>query len=436
MKRFLILFTVFSILAGCSNTCAGRWGLPREKDYFSENEMFVGHVIPADETRKAFLEVSKVKDNERVLLWQCTLGNDGTPEEAFVSNEGNYVTTLNEVSRICARGWGDYVVAFYNKNGLIKNYSLEQILHYPEKIDKKEFWKLAPVSSAGRLWTSKPAFLDNYEGKLFFCVWLIHGCRWLAWDVSNGKEIEIDDKSTERWSRKGRAWALKEIEQEKPSSYQFAAYQFLGEIRNPQDRHLIEELLSDENFTSWGRGTSSKTVEQNRHIYHLIQYTQASSERLLADQILAKWNGQAVEERNSRQPLYFLGKIEGVVRLPKMDNPKEGTLWIYLVPGATPKDQWHKKPPVQRLNALFGEYSFKDFDLEFTEEFPFAISTVTPGEYWVKAVLDKTKPYSRQEDKFYKPQKGDYENISSPNIIVEAGQTVEGLIINCTEKVE
>ena len=437
MKRLLVSFTLFFILAGYNNTCVGRWGLPREKDYFSENEVFVGHVTPADGTKKAFLEVSKVKDTERAPLWQCTLGNEGTPEEVFVSNDGNYVATLNEVSRRVPRGRGDYVIAFYNKDRLIKNYSLEQILHYPEKIDEKEFGRLAPVSSVGRLWAFRPVFLDNYKGKLFFCVWLTHGCRWLGWDVRTGKEIVIDDNSTERWNRKGRAWALKEIEQGKPSSYQMAAYKFLGEIRNPKDRSLIEELLSDENFTWWGRESSSKMVEQNRHIYHLIQYTQASSERSLADQILAKWNGRPVKEKPYTDSiLYFLGKVKGVVRLPKTDIPKEGTLWIYLVPGSTPKDQWHKKPPVQLLIALFGEYSFKDFDLEFTEEFPFAISTVTPGEYWVKAVLDKTKPYSRQEDKFYKPQKGDYENTSSQNIIVKAGQTVENLIVNCNEKIE
>ena len=139
MKRLLVSFTLFFILAGYNNTCVGRWGLPREKDYFSENEVFVGHVTPADGTKKAFLEVSKVKDTERAPLWQCTLGNEGTPEEVFVSNDGNYVATLNEVSRRVPRGRGDYVIAFYNKDRLIKNYSLEQILHYPEKIDEKEF---------------------------------------------------------------------------------------------------------------------------------------------------------------------------------------------------------------------------------------------------------------------------------------------------------
>ena len=171
-------------------------------------------------------------------------------------------------------------------------------------------------------------------------------------------------------------------------------------------------------------------------MYHLERYYSSSSNRLLAEQILANWDGRPTGRQPSfRQPLCYLGKVEGTVSLPETDNPKEAVLWLYLVPISVPKEQWHKKPPIQHLVARFNDYTFRNFDVEFTEKFPFAISALTPEQYWIKAVLDKTKPLSKSSDPVYVPLPGDYQSLDSTVITVEAGKTVDNIIIDCTHKV-
>jgi hypothetical protein len=175
---------------------------------------------------------------------------------------------------------------------------------------------------------------------------------------------------------------------------------------------------------------------ENQHAWRLLRCTSSSRKRLVAEQILAGWDGKpAAEHGLPHPPLYYLGKVEGVVTLAKTDDPNKATLWIYLVASTVPKDQWHKQPPVQRLAVSFSDYSFRNFDLEHTQNFPFGITGVTPGEYWIKAVLDKTKPFSKPTDQFYVPEVGDYKTKESPAICIKAGQTIENLSIDCTCKV-
>ncbi len=436
MKKKLSTLIFFFILIVCKSIYSDSWYVPTKRGRVasSENGKFVVYVTPAKEKEKPLLEVFHTDVSIETFLWKAVLGNDYSPGKAFVSNDGEYVVTINECSGRVHGGFGDYVIAFYNKEGLIKNYSLEQILHYPDKIDKKEFGSLIHRTVSGRSWARKPVFFDSFNNKLFFCVWLIYGQRWLAWDVSTGKEIKIDDLMIQRWNKKGRRWALNEIK-EKAKHLSFA-YEFLGYLKNPEDRHLIETLLSDEVFSHSGRLSLSRKQKADKPIFLVTQFVSSSWKRLLAEKILANWDGRPPSQRTStKQPLYYLGKVEGTVSLPKTDNPKEATLWLYLVPASIPQNQWHTKPTIQYLVASFADYSVRRFDLGFKEKMPFAITAVTPGKYWIKAVLDKTKPLSKPKDSIYMPRPGDYQSLDSTIITVEAGKTVENITIDCTHKV-
>jgi len=433
MKKIILILLV--VVPAIKPVYADTWALPKEKDYFSENKKFVAHVTPATKETKPKLELFEIKASEKLPLWQCALGNEGAPQMVFVSDNGSNVVTLNEVSGRVHGGMGDYVLAFYNKEGLIRNYSLEQILHYPDKIDKKEFRELVSRSVSGRSWVRKPVFFDSFDKKLFFCVWLTNGQRWLAWDVSTGKEIKIKDLMAQRWNKKGRRLALNEIQEK--TKFHLLAYEFLGKLKKPEDRHLIEKLLSDENFTQYLSLSNTKSTRADKRVYRLVRCISSSYRRLLAEQILANWDGRPTTNRQPsyRQPLYYLGKVEGAVSLPQTDNPKEATLWLYLVPTSIPKDQWHKKPLVQYLVTNFTDYTLRKVDLDFKEKLPFTIAAVTPGQYRIKAVLDKTKPLSKSSDPIYVPRQGDYQNRDSTIITVEAGKTVDNIIIDCTHKV-
>jgi hypothetical protein len=435
MENKLAIFILFLTFIGFNTIFADEWGWPTEKDYFSENGKFVAHVTPPKYLKKvkSLVEVFEIKDKQRVPLWQCFLGNEVAPVEVYISNDGKYVLTCNEWHKV---GYGNLVVAFYSKDGRIKSYSMEEILHLPKDISRIELSRLVPHSTASRRWDENSIkFFDTYADKLYFCVWLDLFDRWIAWNPANGEEVIVNDEMVKSWNNKARLWSLREIEKKFHSD---APYKFLGKLKNPEDRHLIEKLLSDEKFSI--EGSRSRTVRPSsagsHPIYHLERYYSSSSNRLLAEQILANWDGRPAYQRtSSKQPLYYLGKVKGMVLLPKTDTPKEAALWLYLVPTSIPQEQWHKKPPVQHLVKNFTDYGFRNFDLEFMAKFPFAIAAVTPGQYRIKAILDKTKPLSKRTDSIYVPQPGDYQSLGSTVITIEAGKTIDNIIIDCTHEV-
>ena len=172
MKKKLSTLIFFFILIFCKSIYSDSWYVPTKRGRVasSENGKFVVYVTPAKEKEKPLLEVFQINNSRQALLWKCTLGNEGVPQMVFVSDDGNNVVTSNEVSGRVHGGMGDYVLAFYNQEGMIKNYSLEQILHYPDKIDKKEFRGLISRSVSGRYWAGKPVFFDSFDNKLFFCA--------------------------------------------------------------------------------------------------------------------------------------------------------------------------------------------------------------------------------------------------------------------------
>ena len=424
MRRVVAIFTAFLTVAGAKTVHADTWACPPEKDYFSENRLFVAHVTPADKDTKPKLEVFKIEDSQRMPLWNCTLGNEGGPMDVFISDDGKYVATVDECSTRVHGGLGDYVVAFYNKDRLIKNYSLEQILHYPDQIDIREFMKLARRSVSGRSWAYRPIFLDQYNDKLYFCVWLFYGQRWLAWQVSTGEKITINDQMVALWNKKGRLWARSDGIQ---SKHWRSAAAFLGKVRKNEDRKMIESLLADSHFY---------TRPVNKWRGEFIRYDASSPKRARAESILAQWDGKPVKEPGRYdQPYYYLGTVEGTVKLPRAPKPGDRYLFIYLIPSTTRKEKWYSKVPVHRITDYFWKYSFHNCEWPGVD-IPFRIQGVTPGEYWAKAVWDKATPYSFG-DNYIKgpPQPGDYESVESSTITVKAGDTIENVTIDCTHKV-
>jgi len=416
MKMILVLILV--AITSVSVSYADTWARPVEQLYLSENKQFVAQVTPAKDKSPATLKVFLVRGQEGWITWQCTLGNEGAPKDVFVTDDGRYVVTVNENSSRVHGGMGDYVAAFYKKDGLIKNYSLEQILHYPEQMDEQEFRKLAQRSISGRSWASMPMLFDEYDGNLYFCVWLLHGKRWLAWEVSTGEEVKINEKMVERWNEKGRLWAR---EQGIKSEHHSSALEFLRRTKRPEDRKIIESFLTSEDFYTLGES---------------IYYYSWSPKRTLADSILAEWDGKAAKKPSrSNQKYYYLGVVSGTVKLPHPPKPGDQWLCIYLIPSTMGKKNWYREMPVHRLTTYFSKFSFHN-DQWPRNEIAFGIRSVTPGKYWVKAVWDKAKPYNF-EDNYIKgpPQQGDYESIEAPIITVKAGETVENLTIDCTHEV-
>jgi hypothetical protein len=147
--------------------------------------------------------------------------------------------------------------------------------------------------------------------------------------------------------------------------------------------------------------------------------------------LLAEWDEK---DMCDWPPLHHLGGVAGIITLPQMSDPNRATLWIYLVPEEIGRDRWRESAPIQRLVMPFAYLRRLGRGLEPAGEFPFVITTVTPGRYWIKAVLDTTEPLSKADDRVYTPQPGDCESVDSPVVTVIAGKT-ETAFVNCTHAV-
>lgn len=429
MRHAIILIAVITTLPRPVH--ADSWARPVEKDYFSPKKAFVAHVTPAKEPAKAKLEIFQITDAQRIPLWQCALGNEGAPQYIFLTDDGRYVATVNENNNRVHGGMGDYVVAFYNKTGLIKNYSLEQILHYtgpPNRLGiSKELRHLVSRSVSGRSWATMPMFFDKQNDNLYFCVWLYYGKYFLAWDPTTGAELKITDNLKNRWNEKGRKWAL--AEGTKSRSYGIAV-EFLLSLKRPEDRKVIESLLTTEPkfYTQAVKDWNSKERK-------FLRLNAACPKRAAAERALARWDGKPTENKDRSQIYYYLGTVSGTISLPEAPGPDKSRLCLYLIPGETTGADWHKSVPVHRVTEYFWKYSYHNAQWP-PAEIPFRIEGVAPGTYTVKAVWDKATPRTFGDDYIKAPpQQGDYENTSPPTITVDAGEKVENIKIDCTHKV-
>lgn len=421
MKRILIL--LFAIAMSEKVACADTWARPVEQLYLSENKQYVAQVTPVKDDNPATLKVFLVRDQEGWILWHCTLGNEGAPQDVFVTDDGKYVVTVNENSRRVHGGMGDYVLAFYNRRGLIKNYSLEQILHYPDRIDQKEFRRLVSRSVSGRGWVSRPTFLDEYQGKLYFCAWLHKGVRWLAWEVAGGEEVTLNDDMREHWDHKGLLWAR---QYDMQSRGYYSALRFLDRFKKPEDRKIFESLLTSNDFY-----TNYETRNKK-----FVRFYSQSGRRSVVESFLTRWDGHPPEtDSRPDQTYYYLGVVEGTIALPREPRPGDRWMCIYLIPETEDTSKWYSSVPVHRLAKSFSKYFLRNQQWPGSS-IPFVIQGVTPGKYRVKAVWDNATPYTFQ-DNYIKgpPQDGDYVSIESPIITVKPGEKIKDVIIECTHEV-
>ena len=433
-KQLLILLLVVSLHL---TAYADSWYFPRERARAaaSENEKFVAYVTPAKQKEKPLLEVFQIEDSNELPLWQCRLGNLGSPWEVFISDNGRYVVTVNEGGMV---GYGDHVLAFYDANGPIANYSMEQVLNLPKNIGltelyKLELYKLIPHSTSSRWWDKYSVkFFGNHRGVLYFCIWLDLFDRWSAWNPTDGKELKVDPSTAKKWTAKARLWAIKKIKGKSQGFPNWLTeaipYVFLTKLRKPDDRKFIEQLLSHELFDTYRPSTISG----------FLHYSQASLRRSLAEQLLARWDGRLAESNHfnphSGQIYHYLGIVDGIVRLPQAPKLGDGTLWVYLVLAEVPEHQWQNKPPLQLLHATFDDSLFDDYSPKISKHFLFGIKGVTPGKYRLKAVWDKAKPHCEYWDKICLPSAGDFQSIHSQVVTVKPGQVTNNIIIDCTHK--
>jgi hypothetical protein len=454
MKLVIKILALYCLMLGGKLCIADSWAPPVTFIDISENKKYLAYVEPVSEilNRKVpLLKVYKINDinskrkeydsnstDEKVRLtfwkdqvkqwedgkqityiWEQNLSNMISPITAFVSDDGKYVVTLDNWYGL---GHGDDVIAFYKKEGQIKKYSLEQALSV--KVESSMDWlKMFPVSTMSFNWNENSiVFLRQIGNKLLFSIWLEWDYKWLAFDVSNGSKLNIDEKLKNQINQSARKVALQSIKNEN-SMYNdiIASCLLLARLRVPEDRKMIEAILSDKNFSS-----GAVTTEGIKCPYSESYYRKA------VDVALSIWDKKINDNINYadlRDFKYnYLGAFSGKIIFP--ETPKEKSiLWIYLMPENVPVNKWSMNDIVQQLNESFDDYFF--FKWKLPESTSFDFRGVTPGKYWLKAVYEVESSGDYWVfGKKHSPKKGDFESTKSPVFEVKAGQTIDIGTIN------
>ncbi len=349
---------------------ADTWEMPRPAKFRSASQRYILDVYPSDRTAaqkgcRAVLSETR-PGGDPTELCRVALTNDVSPVSALVSDDGHYFITFDEWHRV---GGGNAVVAFYGRGGLLRHYSLEELVGMQDDLG----WdSLFPHTVSSRWWREHSIMLfgDNRQtGR--FGIWLDWAPRWLVWNLADGRQVKETTAITADWNERGAAWAQSRFGmasgiEEKITACRYAAYS-----RRPQDRDLLNRALAD------------GSQDQN----------QRQSVRLNADRALAIWDGEAkdfsgldyeVPERH-----YLLGSIEIRLRLP--GPATEGQVYLMLFPEAVKASDWKHAPAEFRggrsFRALYGQP-------ESRNEIEFRINPARPGRYWLKAVWDRKPPFS------------------------------------------
>ena len=421
---------------------ADSWSPPKAFDTLSDNGQFSAHVIPAPSTNsRPMLIVSSIQNHRTNELWRTALSNWASPIEVCVWNEGTAVVTLDNWGGV---GYGLDVVAIYGPEGQRAKYALEEFAP-PPKPTSSSTQGFSPLmgfdgyggkfthSTSSRHWrTYSIYFLYRDAGQVLFCLWLDWDSRWVAWRMSDGKLVGGTADQAKRFNIEGRRRVLKLAANDDALS---AALNFLGRLRYKQDRPLIEAWLRDNEFF-----TGSTTAYSSPKSRPTFCYNAYSSKRQEAEHMLACWDGLAtnISGMGNSETYRYLGTVKGRITLTIAPKNGDGTLRLCLIPSAVPLEKWSETRPEHYLIAdLHGNYPV-EFDgqeikdLPLTRTIDFVFYGVTPGNYRLKAVWNKTPPLAKPEAIVCLPHSGDYESISSPLISVKQGKVLEGVQVQCT----
>lgn len=457
--RRMVWFGVFVCLVSLRASLGNSPRPPTEFEVFSESERIVAHITPAlsrlvrrglgviepsgfsrETVKPAKLRVYSVETGNRTLLWGADLDNKVSPQKVYVSDDGQCAVTLDNWGNV---GYGDNVLAFYGRDGLIRKCSLEEIFGQRGNGGAEYFRKKFRHTASSRWWRyNSIEFFDRSDG--LFCTWIDWQARWLAWDLESGERVEGSQEQELRWSKRAREQMLSLIEEGK--GY-LKPYEFLGKMKIPEDKPLIEGLLKDSKFC---------TATDTGHVGGGgvdFRYCSWSDWRVAGDRILSNWensrgpgdyvgeDGIHVDDKRDEYDEYaFLGSLNLTVSYAEVPREGEGYLRIYVIPSdSKPSERGGSNADAYLIADLdFGHAYDKDGSRysRLGKSVNFSIRGVTPGRHEVVAMWDRMAPFCHEDSIACVAQRGDFVSLKSTEVNVKAGETVENVSISCTKLVE
>ncbi len=155
---FALLVFTSSIAHAIVLTCP----IPTTKRFYSSTKNYYLEVVPRKNTgdSAAGILYKLGADQQYHQIWSSHLSNKIAPERILVSNNGDYVVTLDNW---CAAGRGDNVVVIYGSSGkLIKKFALRDVA------SKEEISKFH-VTAEGTWWGGEH-FLDEGSSEIILKI--------------------------------------------------------------------------------------------------------------------------------------------------------------------------------------------------------------------------------------------------------------------------
>jgi hypothetical protein len=336
-------------------------------------------------------------------------------------------------------------------------------------------WTLKPTLHAKSYFQSIPGWiyrLDRINNQPVLAVWNRDGNDWVAYNISDKSTTSASADLKKTWTDQTRRDILDTLERArqadlrgevkilpKPIARLVAKnlstaeggelreihYEFLATLQNPADRQWIERLMEPRKFDE----------RRFEDIYSMsptfvpwddaVNYCQMTrQERLIGDWLLRVWDhkiqkgdeytlGQGNREASVRTSKYLLGRVEGVVRLSTPFTPLSragDVIRFILFPvgiSGQPKTEFREDE-----NFTGNYYQTKPAsNSKPVLEIPFTLNSVLPGDYQLKVVWDKRRPFLDVND----AGPGDYESKVLP-FKITAGQTMTNFMVECTNRVQ
>lgn len=413
----LPLSLIVICLGGANLLFADRWAAPTIQEYYSANGKYVVITKPGSRGQSPNATVYQIEKDNRILHWQSNLTNTRGPVKAFVSNDGEYVITLDNWSRV---GYGEDVIAFYNSDGQIKRYSLEEAtLDFFIGIEKPRFISYFSRTASSRWWRDNSITLINKTGKsACFGIWLDWARRWFVWRIHDGMPIKLEPCEKMEWDAMGREWAKRHIKEDKSMT---SCFLFLGYLKDPRDRVFIEQQLASKDFKKSRGGSLSSPI------------------RRAADLSLAFWDGLFDNINNSKKILnneyFFLGNVNFSVQLPHGAKTGDGQVVVVIYSEDKSPEKWETSKTDYKLIKSF---MYQGGEGRVHKEIIFQLYGITPGRYWVKVLWDKMPPFKynlwkKDDTKAWQAidlpdislESGDYESKAVEYFEIKAGLTTE-----------
>lgn len=179
----------FAIVTGLS--LADEWAPPKKADYYSPTRTHVLKVTPSGtwprEHGNCVATLSRLTEEAPAKVWSRHLANNLAPVDAFVTDSGNYVVTLDEWGAA-----GTFPIVVYGKGGrLIRMHTLDTLSVDPMEIN-------ATVSN---FWWREQAIPFFGPEEEVFLIRLRRGQMLMV-------ELRSGDLMDEKWYEERKRWAI------------------------------------------------------------------------------------------------------------------------------------------------------------------------------------------------------------------------------------